>query len=145
MTVKSAVATAIVELALVVAAYIFLKPMIGYWCLIPMVIFGWLTLMAMIAAVVMHVANLPDEKVEQEARKERDRRIESLLMLTGTGVALIVLPFIFTPHKTGQIAVYTFSVLVFANSLWTTRREWFRAWSTSADVPPPESDQPEDE
>lgn len=145
MTVKNAVVAAIVELALAVAAYVFLKPLIGYWCLIPMAIFGWLTLMATIAGVVIHVANLPDEKVEQDARKDRARRLESILLQTGTGVALIVLPFIFPPHTAGRIAVYVFSVLAFAYSLWTSRREWFRAWSSSTDVPPPKTDQPEDE
>ena len=144
MTVRSNVILAIVEMALTVAAYVVLKPRIGYWCLIPVAIFGWLTVMAMIAAVVIHVVNLPDEEVEQDARDERDSRLELILLLTTTGVLLVVQPF-FIPHTTGRIAVYTFSVLVFANSLWTTRREWFRAWASSADVPPPESDQPEDD
>jgi len=144
MTVRSNIVLAIVELALAVAAYVFLKPLIGYWCLIPVAIFGWLTLMAILGAVVVHVADLPDEEVEQDEREERDRRLESILLLTATAVALIVQPFFF-PHTTGRIAVYTFGALVFANTLWTTRREWFRAWSSSADVPPPESDQAEDE
>ena len=144
MTVRSNIILAIVELALAVAAYVFLKPLIGYWCLIPMAIFGWLMLMAVIASVVLHVVNLPDEAVELDARKDRRRWRESIILQAVTAVLLVVLPF-FTPHTTGRIVVYAFSVAAFVYSLWSTRREWFRAWSSSADVAPPESDQPEDD
>jgi hypothetical protein len=71
------------ELALAVEAYVFLKPLIGYWC--------------------------------------------------------------FVPHTPARIALYVVVVVAFANSLWTTRREWFRAPTSSADVAPPETGGPQDE
>ena len=144
MTVRSNVVLAIVEMALAVASYVFLKPLIGYWCLIPVAIFGWLTLMATIAAVVVHVANLPDEAVEQSERRERRRRRESIILRTVTAVLLVVLPFL-VPHTTGRIIVYALGVAGFVYSLWSTRREWFRASTSLADITSPKSGQPEDD
>jgi cobalamin synthase len=144
VTVRGNIILAIVELALAVAAYVFLKPLIGYWCLIPVAIFGWLTFMAALAAVVVHVINSPDEAVEPDEGKERRRRRESIILRAVTAVLLVVQPF-FVPHTTGRIAVYTFSVLVFVYTLWSSRHEWFRASASLADITPPESGQPEDD
>jgi hypothetical protein len=145
MTVKSNIVLAIVEMALAVASYVFLKPLIGYWCLIPVAIFGWLTLMATIVSVVMHVANLPDEKVEPDERKLRRRRLEERVFLPAVGLLLIAQLFFLTPRAPERIVWYVFSVLVFVRIFWSDRLVWRRAWSSSADVAPPESDQPEDE
>lgn len=144
--VRQSIVTALVELVLTVAAYVLLKPLIGYWCLIPVAILGYLTLIGTIAALVLYAATSTPEPSAVSEQKRRRRRIEEIVLLVATGVFLLVQPF-FMPLTTLRVIEYVFTVLVFVQVFVRRGRERLqvRASTSLADVTPPESDQTEDD
>jgi len=66
------IVTVLVELALTVASYVLLKPLIGYWCLIPVAIFGYLTAIGAFAALVIYVANSSPDVAPPESGEPED-------------------------------------------------------------------------
>jgi hypothetical protein len=144
--VRQSIVTALVELVLTVAAYVLLKPLIGYWCLVPVAILGYLTVIGTITALALYAATSAPDPRDMSEQKKRRKRIEEIVLLAAVGVFLLIQPFIM-PLTTMRVITYAFTVLVFVQIFvrkGLTRRQ-VRASTSLADAAPPESDQSEGE